>query len=178
VAFTGRENDCFYVFPELIDYIDFNGPLPERKELGRCWLWTGKMHCKKYGVLYLKKSRMPELLSKVDAQGHCLYRKLELYAGQRKPVYWWLHLLNTGKRPRRGECCHHRCHNHGCINPRHLVIISKREDVVERHRAGRSRGPSHIVTASLVERGYQDYLAGRTTTNDEEFRVSAPVTEY
>jgi hypothetical protein len=166
------------IFPELISHIDFDGPLPERFEFGRCWLWTGKMHCKKYGVFYLKKSRMKELREKIDPHGRSLYARLERYAGTRKPVYLWMLILNKGKHPRKGECAHHRCHNHSCINPRHLAIVTKREDVLERHRAGRSRGPSHIVTASLVERGYREFLEGRTTQNDEELRVSAPVTEY
>lgn len=166
------------IFSELIDHIDFNGPMPERHELGRCWLWRGTMHCKTYGILYLKKSRMPELLSTVDPQGRHLYKNLEPYAGERLPVYLWMLILNKGKRPRRGQCCHHRCHNHGCVNPRHLAIVTKKEDVLERHRAGRSRGPSHIITASLIERGYRDFVEGRTTLNDEEFSVGAPVTEY
>ena len=84
--------------------IERNGPFPERKRLGRCWIWKGSIFSKTgYGAFKFK-------------------RKLR---GAHRLCY----ALYQGK-IRDGLTIDHLCRVRLCVNPRHLEPVTRRENIL------------------------------------------------
>ena len=88
----------------------WRGPLPERlwprveKTLGGCWLWTGHVNRKGYGMI-------------ADADGR--YRE----------VHRVVYEIEVGPVPA-GLELDHLCRNPRCVNPAHLDPVTHRENVL------------------------------------------------
>ena len=95
-----------------------------KHDFSDCWMWEGGKFTSGYG---------------------CYYMNGKAYRAHRLA---WMRV--NGKEVPEGMCICHRCENPACVNPDHLFIATKLENIVDRDNKGRqSRGelhPSHIFT--------------------------------
>ena len=87
----------------------------ERVPEGGCWLWTGNLDRDGYGQLGEGKRKK----HKTHRLSYTLYK---------------------GIIPK-GQGVHHTCDNPCCVNPHHLWTGTQTENMMDRHRKGRTRGP-------------------------------------
>ena len=97
-AFPVSREDLFWA------KVDRNGPTPKHApELGPCWIWTGSLNDKGYGVFWVGSKHM---------KAHRF--SFELLVGQ----------IPNGTEP------DHLCHNRACVRPSHLEPVTHRENCV------------------------------------------------
>lgn len=82
---------------------------------GDCWLWTGSLNHDGYGNFGLNRA---------SVGAHRVAYELS-----KGPIAKGLHVC-------------HSCDTPGCVNPDHLFLGSRDENIADRHRKGRSRGPA------------------------------------
>lgn len=84
-------------------------------DLDQCWPWRGARTPNGYGRIGIDGSR-------VDIASRVSWR------------------LNYGPIPD-GMCVCHRCDNPGCVNPRHLFLGTRRDNIVDMYSKGRGNRP-------------------------------------
>jgi len=82
-------------------------------ETGGCWLWSGAVNAYGYGIV--SKDRRPRRAHRVAWE------------------------LTHGPIPS-GFCVLHRCDNPPCVNPEHLFLGSKKDNMADKIRKGRQAG--------------------------------------
>lgn len=80
-----------------------------------CWLWTGSLNSRGYGNF--------KVAGKVRS-AHRVAFEIE----------------HSTSIPSESSVCH-RCDNPGCVNPEHLFLGTHQDNMLDRQRKGRSRGP-------------------------------------
>lgn len=84
----------------FLSYVDKNGPIPSKHpEIGKCWIWKGYRDHKGYGRFRVHRKT-------------CLAHRYSFH-------------LHRGVLPKHEM--HHRCENPPCVNPDHLVPLSRYE---------------------------------------------------
>lgn len=117
--------------------VNKNGPVPSHKsDLGRCWIWTAKLHHDGYGESVTPRPEHKRLL----AHRAC-----------------WI--LTFGPIPG-GLCVCHQCDNPPCVNPAHLTLWTHQENMEDRDSKGRSgaalrqgenQGLSKLLSSQVLE---------------------------
>src|SRR5215471_10377474 len=79
-----------------------------------CWPWTGRNNSQGYGVVRWK--------------------------GQSMTAHRMTWLVMKGEIPE-GLDCAHRCHNRLCVNPSHLYLATRSQNMLDSSNAGRRLGP-------------------------------------
>ena len=92
----------------------FESKLPRNCDLDSCWIWQGSCMDNGYGKLGIDRKTAPALAHRVS---------YELY---------------TGPIPDNMQVCH-TCDNPRCVNPSHLYIGSRSNNMNDMHRRKRSR---------------------------------------
>lgn len=81
----------------------------EQDPAGECWLWKGCLDSNGYGMIYWSAEQRNV---KAHAASMCLYRDIPI------------------KSNRNGKEWDHLCRTHACVNPDHLELVSRRENVL------------------------------------------------
>lgn len=131
----------------------------ERGDAAACWPWRGSMLPKGYGRFY-------------PAEGVGLYaHRVSWEIANGRPVPDGLHVM-------------HACDNPRCVNPAHLSVGTRSDnmrDCVAKGRHGKSgvqgeRHPSHKLTdAQVIEIRRRAAAGEQTRPMAREFGVTAPV---
>jgi hypothetical protein len=105
-------------FPNrFFDYIDFNGPrMPEMQSC--CWQWVGSVSKQGYGKYHHRKRAI----------------ELNVLGAHRCAWVFWKRSPIPAKLD-----VHHRCHNPLCVNPGHLVALTRRQHSLHHRRPRPSR---------------------------------------
>ena len=115
--------------------VNKRGPIPEhRPELGPCWLWTGTI---KYETPAHQRYGLFKVRGKNTQRSH--------------RVSWMIH---RGPIPD-GKCVLHKCDNSQCVNPDHLWIGTRGEnikDMVSKNRqaVGGMFGKSNLTVEKVL----------------------------
>lgn len=81
--------------------VDKNGPVPaHRPELGQCWVWTGRLDRRGYGIARLPGFRQP--------------------LGAHRAAWWLTHSELSSREAQ----LDHLCRNRACTNPAHLEVVT------------------------------------------------------
>jgi len=75
------------------------------KKTRGCWIWLGSRRCGGYGELWDKR------------------------IGKTRPAHYISHELHKGPVPK-GLTIHHTCKNPPCVNPKHLQVMTMRENIL------------------------------------------------
>jgi hypothetical protein len=94
-----------------LSHVGFN--IPDNPD--ECWLFTGGHDTQGYGQAF------NHLLNRID-KAH-------------RVVWQWLNQTPIPHRPTKFHL-HHRCENHGCVNPGHLELLTCKAHAALRSRAG------------------------------------------
>lgn len=113
-------------------------------ETSHCWLWSGSRQRTGYGGLSHARKRL--LAHRVSYE------------------------LHTGPIPA-GFCILHACDNPPCVNPRHLLLGTQRENVRDRDRKGRGNTLGRSTPEDRRPRGPRHGSA----THPERFRRTGPL---
>ncbi len=108
--------------------VDKNGPLPDQSikhysGLSRCWMWTMSKCVGEYGNMSLGRG----------------YQKTHRIS----------FLIHAGDIPA-GMCILHKCDNPTCVNPEHLFLGTRAQNVADMHAKGRANKASGDASASRL----------------------------
>lgn len=130
--------------------VNKNGPLPDQKNhhytgLERCWQWTGRSLNRGYGSIQFRG------------------RVIKSHRGSYE--------LSIGPIPR-GMWVLHKCDNKLCVNPSHLFLGTRKDNVDDMMKKGRHRVPSGDAhTARLhPERMYRGVQNTASKLDDDKVR--------
>ena len=131
----------------LVDrFMDF---LPDQRDPGECWEWTGSLLGSEYGRIRIEPT--PEI-------GGC-------DGAPFAPAPVVSHWLFIGPVPE-GQVVRHTCDNPPCVNPAHLLTGTQADNIRDRDQRGRtSRGeqlPQSVVTEAIVAEIRSRHAAGDT----------------
>jgi hypothetical protein len=123
-------------------------PLVDKSDLGGCWPWLGSRSKLNYGMLFLD--------------------------GRLMRVHRIGYEIANGPIPAGMHCCH-RCDNPPCVNPAHLFLGSRKDNMADMARKGRHykqrvthcpKGHEYTAHNTSTTRGYRrckqcdrDYMA-------------------
>lgn len=109
--------------------VNKDGPIPpHRPELGKCWVWNGKPRFDGYGQMMMS-SRCPMLSHRAS----------------------WIISCGIPNR-----CVLHKCDNRVCVNPDHLFLGTRPDNMTDKCKKGRQtrgeeNGPSKLTKNQVIE---------------------------
>jgi hypothetical protein len=123
--------------------VDKNGPVPPHcPDLGQCWTWTAAKIKSGYGRIGVGPIAEPA-----------------------HRVSWMLHV---GPIPPKHDVCHH-CDNPSCVNPAHLFVGTRQQNVDDMMRKGRY---SAAARGRKWHRGHDHPMAKLTEQQAREIKRS------
>ena len=139
--------------------VNKNGPTPKHcPELGQCWLWTGAKMRHGYGMVAVKW---------IHRRAEGAHRASWIMANG--PIPDKLHVL-------------HKCDNRGCVNPKHLFLGTKNDNMADAARKGRMHlGELHGMTKLTwkdVDRIRELYPSLSQSKIAARFSISQPTVSF
>ena len=101
---SGKSKSCGCLQKELRENHDIEESFWDRVEkTDNCWIWLGAKNPSGYGIITIKRKNV--------------------YAHR------YSYELYSGKKISKGLVIDHLCRHHSCVNPRHLEVVTVRENV-------------------------------------------------